>query len=525
MTGIRTNAAAELLGVSPNTLRSWERRFSYPKPRRTQGGHRQYDLAELESLRRALLETHNISSAIELARQRGEGPSTPSRLLDAWDHFDEATRRPRAWRRASPCARSSAASRRCCCRRWSWPADRETREAERELAFRWAHRLAVRLPARGAAGEPLPGRPAVRLEPAPRPRVAARAGARAGPAPRRLPHAAAGLRPPARARGARHPGARPDRVRVLRRRGHPRGGRPARVHGAPGRLGRPGVRVPRGHAGHRRPRHPVARLERRSRPSSASRATSTAAASSRPMVVPEAADEAAARRLAVANARRAGASVTTAQRCHGAHAGLRSTRRAETPCCTRHRPAPPAYSSAGMPLELGDPLAHRALQALLRAEAAVRRRVAAELSREGVSAGRLLRAGRAHHRRRLARAQARSAAGWAGPRPTPPRSPPRSRTRGLVRRRRDPARPPRSWWSTSPASGRELVERLFPSTPTASRRPSAPSTRARSARSPSSAASSRPRLATGARPRGPPRRCRARPRLRPRGDPHPDVQL
>ena len=80
MSGIRTNAAAELLGVSPNTLRSWERRFGYPKPRRTQGGHRQYDLAELESLRRALLETHNISSAIELARQRGEGPSSPTRL-------------------------------------------------------------------------------------------------------------------------------------------------------------------------------------------------------------------------------------------------------------------------------------------------------------------------------------------------------------------------------------------------------------------------------------------------------------
>src|SRR5918998_3472729 len=90
VSGIRTNAAAELLGVSPNTLRSWERRFGYPKPRRTQGGHRQYDLTELESLRRALLETHNISSAIEVAKQRGEGPSSPSRLLDAFDRFDEA---------------------------------------------------------------------------------------------------------------------------------------------------------------------------------------------------------------------------------------------------------------------------------------------------------------------------------------------------------------------------------------------------------------------------------------------------
>src|SRR3712207_4832093 len=89
MSGIRTNAAAELLGVSPNTLRSWERRFGYPQPRRTSGGHRQYDLSELEALRRALQETHNISSAIEVARQRGEGPSSPSRLLDAFDHFDE----------------------------------------------------------------------------------------------------------------------------------------------------------------------------------------------------------------------------------------------------------------------------------------------------------------------------------------------------------------------------------------------------------------------------------------------------
>ncbi len=91
MSGIRTNAAAELLGVSPNTLRSWERRFDYPKPRRTTGGHRQYELTELEALRRALLETHNISSAIEVARQRGEGPSSPSRLMDAFDHFDEGS--------------------------------------------------------------------------------------------------------------------------------------------------------------------------------------------------------------------------------------------------------------------------------------------------------------------------------------------------------------------------------------------------------------------------------------------------
>jgi len=90
MSGIRTNAAAELLGVSPNTLRSWERRFGYPTPDRTSGGHRQYELGDLEALRRALVDTHNISSAIEIARQRGEGPTSATRLIEAFDDFDEA---------------------------------------------------------------------------------------------------------------------------------------------------------------------------------------------------------------------------------------------------------------------------------------------------------------------------------------------------------------------------------------------------------------------------------------------------
>jgi DNA-binding transcriptional MerR regulator len=89
MSVVRTNAAAAMLGVSPNTLRSWERRFGFPHPRRTQGGHRQFDLAEIEALRQAFAETHNISSAISVARQRGEGPASPARLADAFTRFDE----------------------------------------------------------------------------------------------------------------------------------------------------------------------------------------------------------------------------------------------------------------------------------------------------------------------------------------------------------------------------------------------------------------------------------------------------
>jgi DNA-binding transcriptional MerR regulator len=90
MPGIRTSAAAELLGVSPSTLRTWERRLGYPHPRRTPGNHRQYELDEIEALREALRETGNISSAVEVARQRGRGPASPARLLQAFDAFDEA---------------------------------------------------------------------------------------------------------------------------------------------------------------------------------------------------------------------------------------------------------------------------------------------------------------------------------------------------------------------------------------------------------------------------------------------------
>jgi DNA-binding transcriptional MerR regulator len=88
MSVIRTNAAAEMLGVSPNTLRSWERRFSYPSPRRSEGGHRQFELAEIEALRRAFAQTNNISSAISIARERGTGMGSAGGLREALEAFD-----------------------------------------------------------------------------------------------------------------------------------------------------------------------------------------------------------------------------------------------------------------------------------------------------------------------------------------------------------------------------------------------------------------------------------------------------
>jgi len=89
MSAVRTNAAAAMIGVSPSTLRSWERRFGWPQPKRSEGGHRQFDLQEIEALRTAFEETQNVSSAISIARERGTGPASPTRLRSALNRFDE----------------------------------------------------------------------------------------------------------------------------------------------------------------------------------------------------------------------------------------------------------------------------------------------------------------------------------------------------------------------------------------------------------------------------------------------------
>jgi len=113
-----------------------------------------------------------------------------------------------------------------------------------------------------------------------------------------------------------------------------------------------------------------------------------------------------------------------------------------------------------MPLELGDPLAHRALQALLRAETAVRRRLAAELEREGVSAAGfsilvvVTTAGGTLELKTL-----RRRLGWSKANATEVTA--TLETRGLVIRRR--ARTDRRTVVIDlTAEGRDLVERLFP---------------------------------------------------------------
>jgi DNA-binding transcriptional MerR regulator len=83
---LKTSEAAQLLNVSPNTLRAWERRFDFPKPQRSPGKHRLYTHGEVAALRDALLDGLSISSAISRARE-GLAADTNS-LIGALASFD-----------------------------------------------------------------------------------------------------------------------------------------------------------------------------------------------------------------------------------------------------------------------------------------------------------------------------------------------------------------------------------------------------------------------------------------------------
>ena len=65
---LKTTEAATLLDVGPSTLRAWERRFGFPNPQRSPGGHRAYPHGEVAALRAALDEGHSVSAAVARAR-------------------------------------------------------------------------------------------------------------------------------------------------------------------------------------------------------------------------------------------------------------------------------------------------------------------------------------------------------------------------------------------------------------------------------------------------------------------------
>ena len=96
-------AAAELTGLTPETLRAWERRHGAVTPRRDAGGRRLYDTAMIERLARlyrlterghpirdlAPMDDAALERLLEQGRQAGYGPvaDLPDRMLEAVSEY------------------------------------------------------------------------------------------------------------------------------------------------------------------------------------------------------------------------------------------------------------------------------------------------------------------------------------------------------------------------------------------------------------------------------------------------------
>jgi len=100
---LRIGELSRRVGVSPEVLRAWERRYGVLRPTRSEGGFRLYSTADEERVRRMLaLQQQGLSPAVaaRTAATEGDGGSAVSALpadtlrqalADALDSFDEAS--------------------------------------------------------------------------------------------------------------------------------------------------------------------------------------------------------------------------------------------------------------------------------------------------------------------------------------------------------------------------------------------------------------------------------------------------
>lgn len=78
-------AVSTLLGIPVPTIRSWERRYGFPVPARTQGRHRRYSVDEIDQLRMMrdeITRGHSASEAVDLVRRSATEDRPRAELLD-----------------------------------------------------------------------------------------------------------------------------------------------------------------------------------------------------------------------------------------------------------------------------------------------------------------------------------------------------------------------------------------------------------------------------------------------------------
>src|SRR5690242_6382061 len=86
-------AVARATGLSPDTLRVWQRRYGFPVPQRRPSGHRLYSVADVRRLRR-------ISEALSRGHRPGQVVPLPEPRLESLLNERALSHRPRADRGA-----------------------------------------------------------------------------------------------------------------------------------------------------------------------------------------------------------------------------------------------------------------------------------------------------------------------------------------------------------------------------------------------------------------------------------------
>ena len=92
-------AVSSLLGIPVPTIRSWERRYGFPEPARTQGKHRRYSVDEIDQLRMLrdeITRGHCAREAVDIVQADARGARPHTELLDRFLALGDAARPGRA---------------------------------------------------------------------------------------------------------------------------------------------------------------------------------------------------------------------------------------------------------------------------------------------------------------------------------------------------------------------------------------------------------------------------------------------